>query len=594
MEKPIYKGGYEQAGLYQNPQILNQVGAINLNVQQNTMTLQKYTDTIEKKIQTLEKNKRRSLDSVFIATQNNGAIFLVSAYDNGDIEGELLTSSVVGNWEIYRLKFTKTEQKNAKFAILFPLNNIYVIGDINKNSKNGLFDYFVKARIVFNPQIDDKKIKNALYTTFAPLIENCENTMEIPELAGWFQHKFIHSANFPFAQRNGVPNLPVLDKKFPDLPSDRSFSAGYFNLIRKINRWQDRIILMELPLIGMLASLLAREGLKIPFFINFVFCEDFTYDILPRLVQIFNRDTVQIIRADANEKCLNKELSQINDEILIFDAFKHDQGAYRGRKIENNLRKIINKIIDNTSAYGIPRNIHTMLMVISDHAIYGRKSLNIFVKKTFLHDTDDVEDLFRNRVIEEYIGRFIIYVQDHFETVVDIIKKHKKNISDPRVTILEIGFEILQIFCSSEGYNVVAEGTLPPKIDFLTFFDELLNLDDATELFIGIVRKQISNFLIYEKNDPREKNVYACFFNDEYLWIPPITLDIMLQNSGSPLHKSAILSELKITGDLKADTEGLTRKLQINGKRQEFYQFKREFFNVIGMADITNLGREEI
>ena len=100
--------------------------------------------------------------------------------------------------------------------------------------------------------------------------------------------------------------------------------------------------------------------------------------------------------------------------------------------------------------------------------------------------------------------------------------------------------------------------------------------------------------MIYEKNDPREKNVYACFFNDEYLWIPPITLDIMLQNSGSPLHKSAILSELKITGDLKADTEGLTRKLQINGKRQEFYQFKREFFNVIGMADITNLGREEI
>ncbi|MCI8527126.1 MAG: hypothetical protein HFF17_14730 [Oscillospiraceae bacterium] len=55
MEKPIYKGGYEQAGLYQNQQILNQVGAINLNVQQNTMTLQKYTETIEKKIQTLEK-----------------------------------------------------------------------------------------------------------------------------------------------------------------------------------------------------------------------------------------------------------------------------------------------------------------------------------------------------------------------------------------------------------------------------------------------------------------------------------------------------------------------------------------------------------
>ena len=594
MEKPLYTGGHEQAHLYQNQQILNHVQAIDMGIQQNNFTLHEYADAVNKKLQDLEKSKKRNLENVFITTQGSGGIFLLSSYDNGDIEGEPLTSSVVGNWEIYRLKFTKTEQKKAKFAIVFPINNVYVIGDLNKNSKSGLYDYFIKAQIVFNPQIDDKKIKKALYATFAPLIENCENTMEIPELAGWYGDKFVHSTNFPFAQRNGFPNLPVLDKKFPNPPESKILSREYFQLIRKIRRWQDRVILMELPIIGMLASLFAREGLKIPFFINFVFCENVGYDILPRFVQIFNRDTVQVIRADANEKSLSRELSQINDEILILDAFKHNQGSYRSKKIENNCRKIISKIIDNSSAYGIQRRIHTTLMVLSDHAIYGGRTLNIFIKKTFFKDTDEIEDLLHKKVVEDFIGKFIIYAQNNFEAIKNIINDHKKDMSDARVKVLETGFEILQRFCDSEGYNVTAERMLPSKIDFITFFDELLDLDDAIELFIGIVRKQMSNFLIYEKHDPNAKNIYACFYNDEHLWIPPVTLDIMLHNSGYALEKSAILSELKISGNLKTDTEGLTRKLQVNGKRQEFYQFKKEFFNVIGMADITNLGKEEI
>ena len=132
---------------------------------------------LHKKKLALEKNKKRSLENVFIAVQNNGIVLLVSAYDNGDTEGETLSNALTGNWMIYRLKFNKTEQKKEKFLLSFPNSGLYIIGNLCKNTEAGIYDYFVKAGVVFNPQIKAAKVKKALYTTFSPIIENCRNVM---------------------------------------------------------------------------------------------------------------------------------------------------------------------------------------------------------------------------------------------------------------------------------------------------------------------------------------------------------------------------------------------------------------------------------
>lgn len=594
MEKPFYiGGGYEQAQLCQNQEILNQVQSINIGVQQNNVTLQNYIDAQNKELQKLKKSKKRKLQNVFIACQNDGKIFLVRSYDNGDNEGLSLTSSIVGKWEIYRLKFKKTEQRKTKFAIIFPANHVYIIGDLNKNSKSGLYDYFIKAQVIFNPEIDNSQIKEALYTTFAPLIENCRNTMEIPELAGWYEKKFICANNFPFIQRNDFPNLPVLEKNFSDAQKSEFHLQDYFSLIQGIRCWQDRILFMILPITGIISSLLLQENIKPKFFVNFVFLENFDYEFFPGLLQIFNRDTVQIIRADANEKNLQTELLKYNDEIVIIDAFTCNQTRYKSQKIQNNFHKVAEKIVENTSAYGVQRPIHAILVVLSDFAVHSQKALNVFVKKNFIKNTSTMKNLLRNQVIEEFFKKFISFTENNFESLLSIIKSHENGSSDSRITVLEIGFEILQEFCKWEGINIINATKLPPKIDFSIFFEDSFDTDDLLECFVRVIRKKIPYFLLYEKGKPKTGNIYACFYDHEYLWISPETLSLMLSKSELKLKKSIILAELKITGNLKTDTEGLTRRLQVKGKRKEFYQFRREFFNQFGMIDIVDLGKEE-
>lgn len=121
MEKPFYVGGNEQAKAYQNQQILNNVQAINAGLQQNNIVLQEYINAMNKELQKLKKSKKKKLQSVAIASQMNGAIFLIRFYDNGESVDTLLTTSAVGKWKIFRLKFRKTKQNKEKFAIIFPV-----------------------------------------------------------------------------------------------------------------------------------------------------------------------------------------------------------------------------------------------------------------------------------------------------------------------------------------------------------------------------------------------------------------------------------------------------------------------------------------
>lgn len=343
MIKPFYTGGYEQAQLCQNQQILEHVQAINMNMQQNNQALQEYARVVDKKLQTLERNKKRSLENVFIAVQNDGIVLLVSAYDNGDTEGETLSNVLTGNWMIYRLKFNKTEQKKEKFLLSFPDSGLYIIGNLRKNTEAGIYDYFVKAVVVFNPQIKTAKVKKALYTTFSPLIENCRNVMEIPELAGWYEQKFIHADNYWFTQRSDFPELPILKKHFQNFAKNELYLENYFRLMRGICNYRDRAVLMALPVMGMMSTVFAQKGIFQSFFVNVVFLGEGDRNVFVKLTQIFNREITEIVRADANDAELRKELLKYNDEVLIVDASRENLSQYQKKKIGNNVKRIREK-----------------------------------------------------------------------------------------------------------------------------------------------------------------------------------------------------------------------------------------------------------
>lgn len=593
MQKPFYTGGHEQAQLYQNQAILNQVQQINAGVQQNNQALNNYVTEIEKKIQALEKSKRRSLESVFIAVQTNGTVLLVYAYDSGDTEGKVLATNLIGNWKIYRLKFKKTEQKSEKFAIVFPNTSIYIVGNFKKNSGAGLFDYFVKAGVVFNPLLKDKEIKKALFTTFSPLIENCRNVLEIPELAGWYRQKFIHADNYLFDQRSDFPDLPIFEKHFPIAKKEGSTLKDYLHLMCKIKNCRDRIVLIELPIIGMLTSLFVQSGMMPSFYVNLIFLDDTNRDIFVKFTQIFNRDMTEIVRADANDTELRKELLRYNDEVLILDASRENLSQYQKKKIHNNVKRIKEKILENSISYGIQQPINVALMILNVSAECGKQALNLFIDKNFFRDADEMDEIYQSPEIDGFIHGFIDFVQTHFDEVVGIIEKFKNLEIDKRTRSLEAAFEILTYYSKSVGIDLIQEAQLPKNIDFEVFFDDIFDTEDLLEIFKRIVRKEIGHFTLFEKGKGNSEKKMACFFNTDNLWIHPQILDRILGKNGILPLKLQILSRAKESGALKTDGEGLTRRLQIYGSRSEFYQFSKDFFNEFGMTDIIDLGKED-
>ena len=82
--------------------------------------------------------------------------------------------------------------------------------------------------------------------------------------------------------------------------------------------------------------------------------------------------------------------------------------------------------------------------------------------------------------------------------------------------------------------------------------------------------------------------------NDDFLWIPTYVLREMLSAYGSLEQKALFLERLKNEGWMITDGEGMSRKIQVSGKRYEAYQFRRDLFNAKGKADIVELGKEDM
>lgn len=120
---------------------------------------------------------------------------------------------------------------------------------------------------------------------------------------------------------------------------------------------------------------------------------------------------------------------------------------------------------------------------------------------------------------------------------------------------------------------------------------ELAFEDDLIGDFVNIVRKEVIRFSVRMKNHEAgdEKDI---FYNDEFLWIPTKILHQMLVNCGAEREKNQFLEKLRRDGKMITDDGGLSRKLQVAGKRFETYQFRRELFNSPGLVDIAELGGE--
>lgn len=575
-------------------EMLYHLRMINTNTNYTQQQMQEYLDITEKRIQAATRKQRRCRINQIVVTQENGEIILVDVYNDGYREARQFILNICGNWKIYRLVFSKTVQQTEKFAIAFITNGVWVIGNVNKNSGKNLYEYFVKAGIVFNPEIRRTQIQEALFAHFSPLIENSVDRLELPELGGWNGNRFLYAENFLYLKRQDFPELPILHKKFKFIDTAQKHYDNYFEIIQNISRWQDRILVMLWPVIGILSSIIEEEGIENSIYLNFILVEEIEQKLITGIFQIFNREKSVTIGADMNEKNLKQELSEVNDEVIIVDATTCMESAYGKRKAEENVKKIVNKVCKNSTTFGIKRAVNTALVILNTSLIADKKALNVFVTKEFIKDKRKVAEALQNNAMEAFLSSYICFAQEHMRDIRCAIRKYKNEEVEEKKGVLRMAWEIVKMFWESEGFDLAQMVKIPGRIDFDLLYEDIYDSDSLLEVFIQVVRKEICHFFVLEKGQKKVLEKSACFYKNNDLWIPPQILDRMLGRNGLLPQRLQILSELKRKEIIQTDSEGLTRRLQIDGKRFEAFQFKRDFFNKPGWVDIADLGKEEL
>ena len=577
---------------WRNQQVMQGIESVNWSIQRGNELMEQYVQSTEKRLQAAERKKKRKRVQDSICVTQEGRIVIVETYDTGEQIVEPFIMNITGKWDVYHIKFIKTKIREQYFVISFPLSDMHIIGKNSQNSEKGLYDYFVKGGIKFNSRLSKSRIMTVLFQGFGPEIENCTKTLCLPELAGWTNGRFMTSEKFPLCTRQDSPNLPILEKHFNPLVSMENIEA-YLRLISTISRWENRILMLEIPVWGMMASIFAEEKLKINFCVNMIFLQMQNKWDFSQFVQIFNRDVSEIIEADMNEKKLAEKLSACNDEVIILDACTLLENSYKRRKIRENTEKVKQKVCGGeNSLLGIEREIYCSLLIFSEQ-IQLNNAINVFVDADFWKKPNEFQEILRGKPIESYIACFIQFAENNLHELQKLIKKNYIQTPNKCEATLQATWEILQKFWESRGILLGEYLQIPPKIEWSIFSRKIRKEEDLIRIFIETVRDDIKYWKTIEKNRNTKYESRSIYYCAEWIMIPNEVFDRILGRHGLLGNKLYILYELKQRGDLRCDQEGLSQRIQIDMQRKEFYCLKRSLFKKIGAPDITDLGRRE-
>lgn len=572
-----------------------QLQQINNNICQGNALMQNYANYIDTRLNEAMQKKKKKCISHMIVTTNMGEIKFAYIYDDKTADLYPYIYNYYGNWRVFRLKFKKTEQKKEYFAIQFETMQQLIFGEIKKYSVEGLYTHFVGAEVKFNSDIAEGIRKKTLFETFEPLIKNCIDEYKIPELAGWYNNDFLFASIYPYRNMSDLPKLPIMEKEF-NIVSYPNGAIKYIKSILEISQYKHRIIVLLIPLIGILSSFFASEGIEKMAF-NFV-CLNKKYSLfLPKLFQVFNRNLSEVFCLDSSEKEIREKLMGCNDEVVMIDIMNDCGTAYQKKKSERAAQKITEKMtFYGNTAFNIQREVNSTLIILNHTIMKFPTVLNLFVDDDFFCEKSKIEDAVKEKYIDAFFTEFVRFIQENInETRRKIQKMKYENSDNKKLESIVIAWEIFTWFCDSEGIDLEMILQLPHKINFNEIYAEEFESGDLMEAFVKIVRSEIKQWKVIQKNRKVDADFVSisCFYDDEYLYLPTKIFDRMLGKNGYLPKKFNILSALKEKEILKTNVEGLSCRFQVNGQRFETYKFRISFFNKPGYPDIISLGKEE-
>ena len=570
----------------------NYLYSLGQQIGMNNQLLLDNVDQMIKKAERQNQKRRRKKEGDQLVVSGDLFLGMNRFYDDGSNALFQLSKVLTGKNIVYILDFQGLE-KTEKFGIFFENEGIWVVGDKRKVRPTSLLDYFVKAAGPFCPGVSGAVIGKVLYDHWAVSIEQTDNRLTVPVLAGWHNGDFLHAGNFMFKKTTDFPPIPVLEEEFPDVIFTEEIVQIYFQELRKISRWKERLLITLYPFVGILSSVFDEMHAQVDICLNFVEIDPMDRKIVCSWLKIFNRRTLLPRSLDMKETELRRLITGTNDELLIFDATSEaHETDYHRRKIKKNVAAIIagmkhqGNVTEEKRLHG-----SYACAFFSNDRILEAGVQNIMVDHEFYkHDWQNIIFI-EHQAMEAVLSDFVSYVKKDMEKIWNVIMKNRRR-EENNDHIFTSVYEIVKGYWDEKGVDFHEMLKIPPVIEWADIlgrneYDD----EELIEIFIMSVRKKIGSFYAIEKKREGDFKQGAIFYSPDYIWIPTKVMRMILNKEGMVLYLNTILLILKRKGVLITDRTGFSRKLQMSGNLVETYQMKRNFFNSPGVNDIIDLAK---
>lgn len=528
--------------------------------------------------------KRRRVTKTKLNWRGGAWLQILRYFDDGSVENEIITTDLSEEFEMYMIEIDGV--RTSMFGLYFPRENISILGDINRLTGKYLLERLRNKGVSFKSSVSPREISIAFENSLIPVILNTADVLNIPGHAGWFGNQFYHKDSVMMPEIREHGDYPILKKGFEKFSASVKAWKQYFQIFRSIPTEVGRFWMMAYPMLSMVKSLLDDEiSTKIPV-LNIVALEPVDLCDLCGMLQIFSRERLAPIRLDVSEKAVRKIVDEAHDEVLILDTRSdEEESQYYRNKLRRHGLKIAKMIARETSPYNEANVLPCAgCVLISDEQFLYSWCLNLFANAVTPKRENAMQD---RKAIAMVWSAFIRRIEADVESFRNLIRR----VTVERNSVVHLADEILQWFWSKEGINWKKEAGFESEIreeEFLELYSEAP--EELLDRFIGAVRRQADRYFFYDKKVKTSSN--AIFFDEDHIWIPSKIMKKILVNEGLVKVFPQIALELKKRKLLICDTEGLTKKLQVNGKRFETYVFRRSLFDKAGMLSIVDLGKE--
>lgn len=508
-----------------------------------------------------------------------GKVFLLQAYDDGTRDAQPFFENVQAEYIFYLLQFPRDITEKKLQVISFAGEKI-VIFPYEKPSKDTIYQAFLEAGVIFNPNLSETKIKMELHKFVLTQTRYIESRMVQP-ISGWDDtyKKYLTGIDLQiyWGIRN-FPQLPILEKMFP--VEVKIEPTKFVDYLKKIPDKRLRWWMFIFPFLSLIASLIRHWNGEIDFYLNFVTEEVHVRKNITKAMSVFKSERV-ISLDDYAEKSIYRHVSQYGDEVIFFTADIPENKNYNlVRKIHNNL-SVVDAVLTGKKVlpYPFERPLSAGGVIFSNYPISMSGTVVTLI------DEEDIPvyeylDAGQYKDFVEYFERNIYTLEEEFR---------KSGAIKGRRNLLKWFLNVLQRFFLEQRVDVLKELDIANIDECIDLLFDMPNTDIELEHFRTMIRKNVQGVKLIKINQKPEFGDYTVVYDSEYLMIPVTLMESWLEEQHLWHHRKSIFSQLKRLGHLKI-TEGYVHKIQIAHVRKTVYCIKLTFFNQTGEIPIEKLG----